>query len=192
MVQISTPGVTGEWAPREALFVKLLWPLVDIPMLCWKCTSTHTKIFEHGRDDCHLFVQCTKTKKDEIQLLAVCCIVNGVGWCYALIQKYAVICRIWSSNVYSQCMYFKTIIIMHCMWVTYIQYLCNVCICSRWSHIPQANIDWSSQHAWQLAIVVLLAMTGVMHCCGASQGSGVGVVGPPFTSRCTAERQHTI
>ena len=31
MVQISTPlrwPVTGEWAPREALFVKLLWPLV--------------------------------------------------------------------------------------------------------------------------------------------------------------------
>ena len=31
MVQISTPWgwpLTGEWAPREALFVKLLWPLV--------------------------------------------------------------------------------------------------------------------------------------------------------------------
>jgi len=31
MVQISTPlgwPLTGEWAPREALFVKLLWPLV--------------------------------------------------------------------------------------------------------------------------------------------------------------------
>ena len=36
MVQISTPlgwPLTGEWAcpPREALFVKLLWPLVSLP-----------------------------------------------------------------------------------------------------------------------------------------------------------------
>jgi len=34
MVQISTPlgwPLTGEWAPSEALFVKLLWPLVFKP-----------------------------------------------------------------------------------------------------------------------------------------------------------------
>ena len=34
MEQLSTHGgpipLTGEWAPREALFVKLLWPLVII------------------------------------------------------------------------------------------------------------------------------------------------------------------
>ena len=38
MVQLSTPyplgwPLTGEWAPREALFVKLLWPLVCFILL---------------------------------------------------------------------------------------------------------------------------------------------------------------
>ena len=35
MVQLSTSWgdpLTGEWAPREALFVKLLWPLVTLPL----------------------------------------------------------------------------------------------------------------------------------------------------------------
>jgi len=56
MVQISTPWgdpLTGEWAPREALFVKLLWPLVspsnnskmtaeDWAILIWWCSTACT------------------------------------------------------------------------------------------------------------------------------------------------------
>ena len=38
MVQLSTPlgwPLTGEWAPREALFVQLLWPLVITQPESW-------------------------------------------------------------------------------------------------------------------------------------------------------------
>ena len=38
MVQIST--LTGEWASREALFVKLLWPLVSFTCRCGRSIDT--------------------------------------------------------------------------------------------------------------------------------------------------------
>jgi len=71
MVQLSTPWVTPirEWAPREALFVKLLWPLVNL--CCFGYTRTYTctlfiyneyctrvqrknKIKKHNHFNCHL------------------------------------------------------------------------------------------------------------------------------------------
>ena len=55
MVQISTPlgwPLTGEWAPREALFVKLLWPLVFCcgAMICTRhsCSQARSQGREGG------------------------------------------------------------------------------------------------------------------------------------------------
>ena len=40
--------LTGEWAPREALFVKLLWPLVFLKTLLYDATTAWTTTLRHA------------------------------------------------------------------------------------------------------------------------------------------------